>query len=75
MSDRLWEVSDLVKMLESWEAQQGSEPTFDVDTHKIDGKPFVRITFPDGKEETVYGFNSRADAIKWIPVRGRCLAL
>ena len=40
-------------------------------THKIDGKPFVRVTFPDGKEETVYGFNTRADAIRWI----RCEAV
>jgi hypothetical protein len=39
--------------------------------HKIDGKPFVRVTLPDGKEETIYGFNSRADAIKWI----RCEAV
>jgi IS1 family transposase len=66
VTDRLWEVSDLVVMLEQWEAEQGSEPLFDVDMHKIDGKPFVRVTFPDGKEETVYGFNTRADAIRWI---------
>jgi hypothetical protein len=46
-------------------------PLFDIDTHKIDGKPFVRVTFPDGKEETVYGFNARADAIRWI----RCEAV
>ncbi len=39
--------------------------------HAIDGKPFVRVTFPDGKEETIYGFNTRANAIKWI----RCEAV
>ena len=39
--------------------------------HKIDGKPFVRVTFPDGKEETIYGFNTRAEAIRWI----RCDAI
>jgi len=48
VTDQLWEISDLVKVLEDREAQRDSEPIFDVDTHKIDGKPFVRVTFPDG---------------------------
>jgi len=39
--------------------------------HKIDGKPFVRVTFPDGNEETIYGFDTRAEAIRWI----RCEAV
>ncbi len=64
VTDRLWEISDLVKVLEDWEAQQDSEPFFDVDIHAVDGKPFVRVTFPDGKEETIYGFATRAEAIK-----------
>lgn len=71
VTDRLWEISDLVKVLEDWEAQQESEPSFEIDTHKIDGRPFVRVTFPDGKEEAIYGFNVRAEAIKWI----RCEAV
>jgi IS1 family transposase len=71
VTDRLWEISDLVQVLEDWEAQQDSEPIFDVDMHAIDGKPFVRVTFPHGKEETIYGFTTRADAIKWI----RCEAV
>jgi hypothetical protein len=65
------EISDLVCVLEDWKAQQDSEPIFDVDMHKVDGKPFVRVTFPDGKEETIYGFNDRAEAIKWT----RCEAV
>jgi IS1 family transposase len=71
VTDRLWEISDLVQVLEDWEAQQGSEPSFEVDIHDIDGKPFVRVTFPDGKTETIYGFSTRAEAIKWI----RCEAI
>ena len=71
VTDRLWEISDLVQMLADWEAQQGSEPIFDVDMHKIDGKPFVRVTFPGGSEETIFGFNSHAEAIRWI----RCEAV
>ena len=71
VTDRLWEISDLVQVLEDWEAQQESEPTFDVDMHKVDGKPFVRVTFPDGTTEPIYGFATKADAIKWI----RCEAV
>jgi hypothetical protein len=58
-------------MLEQWEAEQGTEPFFDVDMHRIDGKPFVRVTFPDGKEDTIYGFATRAEAIRWV----RCEAV
>ncbi len=29
ITDRLWEISDLVRVLEEWEAQQDSEPIFD----------------------------------------------
>jgi IS1 family transposase len=71
VTDRLWEISDIVKVLGDWEAQQDSEPIFGVDTHKIDGKPFVRVTFPTGETEAIYGFETRADAIKWI----RCEAV
>jgi hypothetical protein len=39
--------------------------------HKIDGKPFVRVTFPNGETEAIYGFQTRPDAIKWI----RCEAV
>jgi hypothetical protein len=71
VTDRLWEIFDLVQVLEDWETQRDSEPIFDIDMHKIDGKPFVRVTFPNGKKETIYGFETRADAIRWI----RCEAV
>ena len=71
VTDRLWEISDLVQVLENWEAQRDNEPSFDVDVHSIDSKPFVRVTFPSGETEAIYGFQNRADAIKWI----RCEAV
>ena len=71
VSDGVWDVSDIVRVLEAWEAQKDNEPSFDVDTHKIDGKPFVRMTFPNGGTEAIYGFKTRADAIKCI----RCEAV
>ncbi len=71
VTDRLWEISDLVKVLEDWEAHQDSEPSFDIDIHAIGDKPFVRVTFPNGETEAIYGFATRSEAIKWI----RCEAV
>jgi predicted cupin superfamily sugar epimerase len=66
VTDSLWEISDLVQVLEDWEAQQHSEPSFIVDTHAIDGKPFARVTFPNGETGAIYNFKTREEAIKWI---------
>lgn len=71
MTDRLWEISDFVQVLEDWEAQLENEPSFDVDIHAVDGRPFVRVTFPNGQTEPIYGFATKAAAIKWI----RCEAV
>jgi hypothetical protein len=40
-------------------------------SHKIDGKPLVRVTFPNGETEAIFGFETLAEAIKWI----RCEAV
>jgi hypothetical protein len=71
-TDRLWEVSDIVQVLEDWEAQQVSEPQFEPEENRIGSGWFVRVTFPNGETEAVYGdFATKADAIKWI----RCEAV
>jgi len=51
VTDRLWEIADLVQVLEDWEALQPSEPIFDIDMHKIDGKPFVCVTSRTAKRK------------------------
>jgi IS1 family transposase len=71
VTDRLWEISDLVKVLEDYEANAHTGPGFDVEANKIGGGHFVRVTFPSGETEAIYGFATRADAIKWI----RCEAV
>lgn len=71
VTDRLWEMSDIVQVLEAWEAQQINEPSFEVEANKIGDGHFVRITFPKGETEAIYGFATKADAIKWI----RCEAV
>jgi len=70
-TDRLWEVSDIVKVLENCEAQQDKEPSFDIEENRIGGGHFVRVTFPTSETEAIYGFETRAAAIKWI----RCEAV
>jgi len=55
-----------VQVQEDWEAQQGSEPSSEVEANRIGEGYFVRVTFPDGKTDAIYGFATRADAIKWI---------
>jgi hypothetical protein len=71
VTDKLWEMSDIVLALEAWEAQQINEPSFEVEANKIGDGHFVRVTFPKGELETIYGFATKADAIKWI----RCEAV
>lgn len=72
VTDRLWDVSDLVKVLEDWEVSRAKEPTFEVEENRIGGGYFVRATFPTGETEPFYNdFKTRADAIKWI----RCEAV
>jgi hypothetical protein len=66
VTDKLWEMSDIVQVLEDWEAQQVNEQSFEVELNKIGGGHFVRVTFPKGETEAIYGFASRTDAIKWI---------
>lgn len=71
VTDRLWDVSDIVQVLEAWEALRVTEPSFEIEDNRIGGGHFVRVTFPNGATEAIYGFAVRADAIKWI----RCEAV
>jgi IS1 family transposase len=72
VTDRLWEISDLVQVLENWEAQRETEPAFEPEENRIGGGWFVRVTFPNGETDTIRNnFATRADAIKWI----RCEAV
>src|SRR5947199_8123425 len=49
VTTRLWEVSDIVAMLEEWEAERARiKPVFEVRQSAIGGTSFVHITMPDG---------------------------
>ena len=47
-----------MQVLEDWEAQQVNEPSFEIEANKIGDGHFVRVTFPKGETEAVYGFAS-----------------
>lgn len=72
VTDTLWTMADVVGVVDRWEAQQrGQQPVYELEANKIGDGHLARVTFPDGKTETVYGFKSKLDAAKWI----RCEAV
>jgi len=68
VTDRLWEISDLVEMLEAFEAKDKREakPLFEICEDTISKGAFVRATLPDGTIDRVYGFASEGEAARWI---------
>src|SRR5262249_9536164 len=52
VTDKLWEIGDLVKVLEDWEAARASvEPQFKIGTDAIGQDKHVLVSFPDGSTE------------------------
>ena len=53
--DRLWEISDLVEMLEAWEMKEkrDEKPIFEVIEWKIGGGWYVKVTLPNSLPENI----------------------
>jgi IS1 family transposase len=68
VTDHLWEISDLVEMLESWEAKEKREatPIFEILEWKIGGGFYVKATLPNAAPENISGFETKNDAIRWV---------
>lgn len=68
VTDRLWEMTDLVEMLEAFEAKEKRDdaPIFEVVEWKIGGGFYVRATLPDAAPERIEGFKSEAEAARWV---------
>jgi IS1 family transposase len=68
VTDRLWEMADVVDMLDAFEAKRKREPknTFEVDEWKITGGFYVRATLADGSVERIEGFSTEGEATQWI---------
>ena len=67
VSDKLWEVSDIVEMLEQWElANFKPQYQFVVRQYAIGKGHSVGVMFRGGEVDTVFGFEKEADALQWI---------
>jgi hypothetical protein len=67
VTDRLWEVSDIVEMLEQWElANFKPEYQFVVRQYAIGKGHSVSVMWRGGEVDTIFGFEKEADALAWI---------
>jgi hypothetical protein len=64
---KLWEVSDIVEMLEEWElANFKPEYQFVVRQYKIGKGHSVSVLWRGGEVDTIFGFEKEDDALQWI---------
>ncbi len=67
VSDKLWEVSDIVEMLEQWElANFKPQYQFIVRQYAIGKGHSVSVMWRGGEVDTIFGFEKEADALTWI---------
>ena len=67
VTDKLWEVSDIVEMLEQWElATFKPEYQFVVRQYAIGKGHSVSVLWRGGEVDTIFGFEKEADAMQWI---------
>jgi hypothetical protein len=68
VTDRLWEMTDVVDMLDAFEAKRKRVPkiSFEIDEWKITGGFYVRATLADGTVERIEGFSTEGEAAVWI---------
>jgi IS1 family transposase len=68
VTDRLWEMVDVVDMLDAFEAKRKREPKvlFEIEEWAITGGFFVRATLADGTIERIEGFATKSEAATWI---------
>jgi hypothetical protein len=67
VTDKLWEMNDLVSMLEQWElANYKPEYQFVVRQYAIGKGHAVSVLWRGGEVDSIYGFASEHDALDWI---------
>lgn len=70
VTDRLWEMTNIVDVIDAFEAKRKREPRvrFDVEEWKIGGGYYVRATFADNTSERIDmpTFATEAEAARWI---------
>jgi IS1 family transposase len=72
VSAKLWEVSDIVEMLEQWElANFKPEYQFVVRQYAIGKGHSVSVMWRGGEVDTIFGFEREADALQWIKAKSQ----
>ncbi len=72
VTDKLWEVSDIVEMLEQWElANFKPEYQFVVRQYAIGKGHSVSVLWRGGEVDTIFGFEREADALDWIRTKSQ----
>lgn len=67
VTDKPWEMDDLVAMLEQWElANFKPEYQFVVRQYAIGKGHSVSVLWRGGEVDTIFGFEKEADALEWI---------
>jgi IS1 family transposase len=69
VTDRLWEVGDIVDVLDAWEAKEkrDARPIFEVCKQMIGGGYFVRATLPNEAPVQIFmNFTTEDEAARWI---------
>ena len=67
VTDKLWEMDDLVAMLEQWElANFKPEYQFIVRQYMIGKGHSVSVMWRGGEVDTIFGFEKEPDALQWI---------
>ena len=67
VTKKLWEVSDIVEMLEQWElANFKPEYQFVVRQDAIGKGHSVSVIWRGGEVDTIFGFEKEIDSLQWI---------
>lgn len=68
VTDRLWEMNDLVEMIEAFEAKEkrDTKPIFEVLGWRIGGGFYVKVSIPNFSPENIEGFDSEDEAWRWV---------
>lgn len=67
VTEKLWEMDDLVAMLEQWElANQRPQYNFVVRKYDIGKGYSVSVLWRGGEVDTIYGFDTEHAALEWI---------
>jgi hypothetical protein len=67
VTDKLWEMDDLVAMLEQWEpVNYKPEYNFVVPQYMIGKGHSVSVLWRGGEVDTIFGFEKEDDALQWI---------